>query len=181
MTRSTPSAYVSAVACRLPWRCMTPFGRPVVPELYNQKAGESADVAATAPASGRRTRPPRRRPRPCARRSARSVVIRPRWSANADETTTTRGAGVGDDAGEVVGGEHRRDRHRHDAAAQGAEEPRRERRLVVDDEHDTVTLADTELGQRVLGTEHRRLQVGIGERRSVAADGDPVTPRPAST
>ena len=29
----TSRAYVSAVACGLPWRCMTPFGVPVVPEL----------------------------------------------------------------------------------------------------------------------------------------------------
>ncbi len=31
--RSTDAAYVSAVAWRLAWRCITPLGRPVVPEL----------------------------------------------------------------------------------------------------------------------------------------------------
>ena len=35
------------------------------------------------------------------------------------------GAGVGDDRGELVAGEHRGDRHGHDAGALGAEEPRR--------------------------------------------------------
>jgi hypothetical protein len=47
-TFSTCLPYASYVACMLRCRCMTPFGRPVVPDEYNQNAGESADVSATA-------------------------------------------------------------------------------------------------------------------------------------
>jgi hypothetical protein len=31
----------------LAWRCITPLGEPVVPELYSQNAGESGPVGAT--------------------------------------------------------------------------------------------------------------------------------------
>jgi hypothetical protein len=170
---STPRAYVSAVACGLPWRCTTPFGSPVVPELYSQNAGDSLVVAATR----------RRRP---------VVEVVPRVDWHADVTARAGdhdgvldacrrrrdpaevvgerrrhdegpGACVGDDRGEVVGGEHRRDRHRHDPGAQRTEEPRREGRLVVDDEDDAVALTDAEIGERVLGAEHVRLHVGIRE------------------
>src|SRR3954468_8744385 len=32
----------------LPWTCITPFGRPVVPLEYNQKADDESDVSANA-------------------------------------------------------------------------------------------------------------------------------------
>ncbi len=44
---NTERAYVDAVACGLAWRCITPLGTPVVPELYSQNAGESSFVDAT--------------------------------------------------------------------------------------------------------------------------------------
>ena len=36
--------YVSHTTRTEPCRCIAPFGLPVVPEVYNQKAGESAVV-----------------------------------------------------------------------------------------------------------------------------------------
>ncbi len=45
---STDRAYVFAVCSGLPWRCITPFGRPVVPDEYSQNPLLSRAVGATS-------------------------------------------------------------------------------------------------------------------------------------
>ena len=130
---------------RLAWRCITPFGRPVVPELYSQNAGESA-VGGRDRRLGRvvERRPRVRRARPMRRprlvgadhdaaRSSHRCVDDGRQVARAysAETTTTPAPASATIAASVGGGEHGRQRDRHDAGAQAAEEPGDERGLVV--------------------------------------------------
>ena len=183
---STDLAYVLAVCSGLPWRCITPFGRPVVPDEYSQKPLLSRAVDATSAsdesvksvdgvdadardrlggAGGRRVL------------DHDDVLDR---RCDADDRSGVRdvgtrdherlGAGVGGDRTEVGAAQHRRQRHGHDARTHRAEEPRRERRFVTDDHDDPVALADAERGERVLGPPDLGEQILVGQRLAAATE-----------
>ena len=123
--------YVFAVNSRSPWRWITPFGLPVVPDVYSQNAGSSRRV------ERRRTCDPTRRK--CARRAHdANPIVRRRACRGARRIEHVCQVGqqrrrhdqqlrfaVGDDVRVVLRGQQRVQRHRNGAGAHCAEETHR--------------------------------------------------------
>ena len=160
-------------------RCMASFGRPVDPDVHSQNPGDSSHVAHGSPPSAP--------PDWSASHSEEPVTITVDTSgaaarmlsssvARSADTTSTRGAAGGDGRPDVPSGQHRIDRCRHGADAEGAEEDVVELDRVEHHHRHALFGGDAEAAQsgRRGGDLVEQLGVGDGalagdDRRVVAA------------
>ena len=140
---------------RLAWVIITPFGRPVVPDVYIRRWTSSAAAGTCATALGAGAQIGERRPpvgsrRRDARPHERGLDALRRLVRELDERLVAHeraGSGVLEDVPHLRRGEPPVDRHRDRAEVVGGEDRLQELGAVVREERHDVAAADAALGQ----------------------------------